>query len=61
MLMASEERKTLTVVTLKLPRCPSCGSAKYIKVDGVPVNEEETKTQYCYCRACGDRWVQVWD
>lgn len=64
MLMAAEERKRqadLVIVPLKLPRCPECGTAKQIKVDGVPVNEEETKRQYCYCKACKCRWIQVWD
>jgi hypothetical protein len=49
------------IVTLKLPRCPSCLRAKRLKVNGTPQNTDDFKHQYVVCRACGFEFQQIWD
>jgi hypothetical protein len=57
------KREPMPIVTLILPRGPNpeCRRALKLKCDGTPIRNEDGKRQYMLCRACGLRFLTIWD
>lgn len=54
-------REPLPVVALTLPRCQRCQRATHLKVTATRENTDARRVQYITCRACGARFVFIWD